>query len=118
MSLRHVYPYSTSSHGAFVAVQWRFCEELCAVFQFQSYISCFIWDSILNGSFVFVSMKGKILVLRNVFFIYEGLVFSGTFYLLLFQVTFINISKYGMVFSSLSPTHSSLIPSSPAQHIS
>lgn len=60
-------------------------------------------------------------MLRNVFFIYEvyeGLFFSGTFYLLLFQVAFINISKYGMVFSSLSPTHSSVIPSSPAQHIS
>lgn len=57
-------------------------------------------------------------MLRNVFFIYEGLFFSGTFYLLLFQVTFINISKYGMVFSSLSPTHSSVFPSSPAQHIS
>lgn len=44
-----------------------FLEELHAVLQFQWYISCFIWDSISNGSFVFVSVKRKILVLRNVF---------------------------------------------------
>ena len=55
--------------------------------------------------------KREDLVLRNVFYLYE------VFHLLLFQVTFINITKYAMVFSSSSATHPSVTCSFPAEHI-
>lgn len=68
VSLRCVYPYSTTSHWAFLTVQWR-------VFS-RSYVpySSFS-DSILNGSFVFVCRKGKILVIGNVFCLHRGSIF-------------------------------------------
>lgn len=42
----------------------------------------------------------------NCIYLHEGPFYSGTFHLLLFQATFININKYRMIFSFLSPIHS------------
>lgn len=117
LSLRCVYPYSTTSHGVYVALLWRFlwavrCCIPVSVIHFLLYLGFYP-----KWVICFVSMKGKNLVLRNVFYLCEGPLFPGAFHLLLFQVTFITIIKNGRVFSSLSLTHSSVTPSSPARHM-
>lgn len=47
-------------------LQWRFfLQSWGPALQFQWHISCFVWDAFLNTSFVFVSMKGRVLMLNN-----------------------------------------------------